>query len=363
MNFVNDSDGKIDNCLACSITSMCVNRWLSIALGFVGESLVSLAALFAILSRDTLNPGLTGLSVTYAMNVCDLLAWFVRTSASLETEIVSVERVLEYTRNEVEADWKTSDPEDKPPQDWPSKGVIEFHSFSTRYRPGLDLILHDVSFQIQDKEKIGIVGRTGAGKSSLTLSLFRIIEAASGKITIDGVDISKLGLHDLRTKLTIIPQDPVLFSGSMRFNLDPFNEKNDEDLWKSLDHCHLKDFVTGLEGGLDYSVSEGGGNLSVGQRQLLCMARSLLRKSKILVLDEATAAIDMETDSLIQQTIRSEFDDCTVLTIAHRIRSIMDSTRVMVLDAGKIVEFDAPQVLLQNKESIFHTLAKDAGIL
>ena len=207
------------------------------------------------------------------------------------------------------------------------------------------------------------MGRTGAGKSSITLSLLRIIEAASGKIMIDGIDISKIGLHDLRSKLTIIPQDPVLFSGTLRFNIDPFDTKSDEEIWKSLDHAHLKEFVSGLDKGLDYEISEGGGNLSVGQRQLVCMARALLRKTRVLILDEATASIDLETDSLIQKTIRSEFTDCTVLTIAHRLHTILDSTRVLVLDFGRVAEFDTPQSLLQDSNSIFHSLAKDAGIL
>lgn len=208
-----------------------------------------------------------------------------------------------------------------------------------------------------------IVGRTGAGKSTITLSLFRLIEAAEGKIKIDGRPISELGLHDLRSKITIIPQDPVLFSGTLRDNLDPFEVKTDDELWQCLEHAHLKNFVRGLDAGLEHKVSEGGENLSVGQRQLVCLARALLRKTKILLLDEATAAVDLETDSLIQSTIRSEFANCTILTIAHRLNTILDSTRVMVLDKGEIIEFDSPSVLLKNKSSVFYSLAKDANIV
>ena len=200
----------------------------------------------------------------------------------METEIVSVERILEYSNNPTEADWKIEST--KPPSDWPSKGAVEFVNHSTRYRPELDLVLQDISIKINEKEKIGIVGRTGAGKSSITLSLLRIIEAASGKIIIDGIDISKIGLHDLRSRLTIIPQDPVLFSGSLRFNIDPFSCKTDDEIWMSLDHAHLKEFVSGLDKGLDYEISEGGGNLSVGQRQLVCMARALASKDSSLDL-------------------------------------------------------------------------------
>ncbi|GBN77020.1 Multidrug resistance-associated protein 1, partial [Araneus ventricosus] len=209
----------------------------------------------------------------------------------------------------------------------------------------------------------GIVGRTGAGKSSLTLALFRIVEAAGGKICIDGIHIAKLGLHDLRNKLTIIPQDPVLFTGTLRSNLDPFGAYSDEALWQSLEQAHLKNFVSALEKGIEHEVSEGGENLSVGQRQLVCLARALLRKTKVLILDEATAAVDVETDELIQSTIRTQFSDCTVITIAHRLNTILDYDKVIVLSKGEIVEMDKPEELLKNENSIFYAMAKDAGLV
>ncbi|XP_047002729.1 multidrug resistance-associated protein 1-like [Schistocerca americana] len=214
-----------------------------------------------------------------------------------------------------------------------------------------------------ENDRVGIVGRTGAGKSSLTLALFRIIEPAGGSIEIDNVDVTKLGLHVLRSCLTIIPQDAVLFSGTLRLNLDPLNKHSDEEVCHALEQAHLKTFVEGHAAGLSHEVTEGGENLSVGQRQLVCLARALLRKTKVLILDEATAAVDLETDDLIQQTIRTEFEQCTVLTIAHRLNTIMDYNRIIVLNKGKVVEFDSPQSLLEDRTSIFYSMAKDAGLV
>uniref|UniRef100_A0A672I9D7 ATP-binding cassette, sub-family C (CFTR/MRP), member 2 n=1 Tax=Salarias fasciatus TaxID=181472 RepID=A0A672I9D7_SALFA len=334
------------------------NRWLAIRLEFLGNLVVFFACLFAVISRDSIDSGIVGLSISYALNIMQTLNLLVKMTSELETNIVAVKRVSEYIEIENEAEWVT---DTRPPKDWPEAGRLQFENYKVHYRPGLDLVLHGITCDIGSTEKIGIVDRTGAGKSSLTNCLFRIIEAVEGRIFIDGIDIAKLGLHDLRANLTIIPQDPVLFCGTLRMNLDPFDKFSDEEIWKVLELSHLKDFAAGLKEGLQYEVSEGGENLSVGQRQLLCLARALLRKSRILILDEATAAVDLETDNLIQNTIREEFSSCTVLTIAHHLHSIMDSSRVMVLDAGRIVEFDTPQNLLSNKGH-FYAMAKDAGI-
>ncbi|AWP14018.1 putative canalicular multispecific organic anion transporter 1 isoform 3 [Scophthalmus maximus] len=334
------------------------NRWLAIRLEFLGNLVVFFAALFAVIARETMDSGLVGLSISNALSITQVLNWLVRMNSELETNVVAVERVDEYTGIEKEAEWIN---DNRPPDKWPEEGRLEFEDYKVRYRPGLDLVLHGITCNIKSTEKIGIVGRTGAGKSSLTNCLFRIIESAAGRILIDGIDISTIGLHDLRRRLTIIPQDPVLFSGTLRMNLDPFDTFSDEDIWRALELSHLTDFVAGLQEKLQYAVTEGGENLSVGQRQLLCLARALLRKSRILFLDEATAAVDLETDSLIQNTIRKEFSHCTVLTIAHRLHSILDCSRVMVLDAGKIVEFDSPSNLFE-KRGQFYAMAKDAGI-
>ncbi|XP_049455616.1 canalicular multispecific organic anion transporter 1 [Epinephelus fuscoguttatus] len=356
--FLKHNETTIDENLKSVYPWIVSNRWLAIRLEFLGNLVVFFAALFAVISRESLDSGIVGMSISYALNVTQTLNWLVRMTSELETNIVAVERVSEYSELENEAKWIT---DKRPPEKWPEAGRLQFDQYKVRYRPELDLVLHGISCDIESTEKIGIVGRTGAGKSSLTNCLFRIIEAAEGRILIDGVDISAIGLHDLRNRLTIIPQDPVLFSGTLRMNLDPFDKFSDEEIWRVLELSHLKDYVAGLQEGLQHEVAEGGENLSVGQRQLLCLARALMRKSRILILDEATAAVDLETDDLIQNTIRKEFSHCTVLTIAHRLHSIMDSSRVMVLDAGKIVEFDSPNNLLE-KQGHFYAMAKDAGI-
>uniref|UniRef100_A0A8C8VR12 Multidrug resistance-associated protein 1 n=1 Tax=Pelusios castaneus TaxID=367368 RepID=A0A8C8VR12_9SAUR len=357
--FIHQSDLKVDENQKAYYPSIVANRWLAVRLECVGNCIVFFAALFAVIARKSLSPGLVGLSVSYSLQITTYLNWLVRMSSELETNIVAVERVKEYSEMEKEAPWSIE--QTAPPNNWPPEGKVEFRGYGLRYREDLDLVLKNINVSINGGEKVGIVGRTGAGKSSLTLGLFRINESAAGEIIIDGVNIAKIGLHDLRFKITIIPQDPVLFSGSLRMNLDPFDKYSDEEVWTSLELAHLKNFVSSLPDKLNHECSEGGENLSVGQRQLVCLARALLRKTKILVLDEATAAVDLETDDLIQSTIRTQFEDCTVLTIAHRLNTIMDYERILVLDKGKIVECDSPANLLQ-KKGIFYSMAKDSGL-
>ncbi|XP_016051783.1 PREDICTED: multidrug resistance-associated protein 1 [Miniopterus natalensis] len=358
--FIRQSDLKVDENQKAYYPSIVANRWLAVRLECVGNCIVLCAALFAVISRDSLSAGLVGLSVSYSLQVTTYLNWLVRMSSEMETNIVAVERLKEYSETEKEAPWRIE--EMAPSSSWPQVGRVEFRDYSLRYREDLDLVLKHINITIDGGEKVGIVGRTGAGKSSLTLGLFRIKECAEGEIIIDNVNIAKIGLHDLRFKITIIPQDPVLFSGSLRMNLDPFSQYSDEEVWTSLELAHLKNFVSALPDKLNHECAEGGENLSVGQRQLVCLARALLRKTKILVLDEATAAVDLETDDLIQSTIRTQFDDCTVLTIAHRLNTIMDYTRVIVLDRGEIRECGPPSELLQQR-GLFYSMARDAGLV
>ncbi|KAI9591578.1 multi drug resistance-associated protein MRP [Syncephalis fuscata] len=368
--FAQESRWRIDENLKAYYLWVSLNRWLAVRLEFVGKyysSIVILSAsMLAVVTTVTTgntNASLVGLAVTNALYITQSLNWCVRMFCEIETNIVSMERLQEYAELPSEA------PEiiegRRPSHFWPERGVIKFTDYQTRYREGLELVLKGVSFDVKSREKIGIVGRTGAGKSSLTLSLFRLIEAAAGSITIDGVDISQIGLYDLRSRLTIIPQDPVLFAGKLgtvRDNLDPFETHEDIEIWNVLNSAHLKDHISSLEGKLNAPVIQGGENFSVGQRQLICLARALLRRSSILVLDEATAAIDVETDKAIQETIRREFKNCTILTIAHRINTVMDNDRILVLDGGKIAEYDSPTNLLAKYDSIFYSLAKEAGL-
>uniref|UniRef100_A0A8C9YJ33 ATP-binding cassette, sub-family C (CFTR/MRP), member 6b, tandem duplicate 2 n=1 Tax=Sander lucioperca TaxID=283035 RepID=A0A8C9YJ33_SANLU len=330
-------------------------RWLAVNLEFLGNLLVLAAAILSVQGRDELSPGIVGLAVSHSLQVTGILSWIVRSWTDVENNIVSVERVKEYDNTPKEVGCFL-------PAAWPTTGNIQFEDYGLQYRKGLDWALNDINIDIQDREKVGIVGRTGAGKSSLALGIFRILEAAKGRIFIDGIDIAQIGLHDLRSRITIIPQDPVLFSGSLRMNLDPFDTCSEADLWKALELAHLSSFVSALPQKLDHECCEGGENLSLGQRQLLCLARALLRKTRILVLDEATAAVDLKTDQLIQSTIRSQFGDCTVLTIAHRLNTIMDYSRVIVMDRGCISEMDSPSQLLR-QQTHFYQMCIEAGLV
>ncbi|XP_073399007.1 multidrug resistance-associated protein 1-like [Dendrobates tinctorius] len=358
--FIQDSNLRLNTNQRFYFSSFVANRWLSVRCDLLSNFIVFTVAIVGVLFRESISPGLVGLAVVNSLRLTGVLKEAVHTATDMETNSVSVERVKEYCDVEPEAPWTLE--YDSAPTEWPHAGKIEFQNYGLRYRKDLELALKKVTASIQPGEKVGIVGRTGAGKSSLTLGLFRILEPATGTIHIDGIDVSKLGLHELRSKITIIPQDPVLFLGSLRMNLDPFDNYSDEDIWTALELAHLKSFASSLPDGLNHMCSEGGENLSVGQRQLVCLARALLRKTKILVLDEATAAVDLETDELIQSTIREEFKDSTVITIAHRLNTIMDYTRIVVFDKGEIVEFDTPSTLLENK-GLFYFMAKDANII
>ncbi|KAI1309356.1 Multidrug resistance-associated protein 1 [Halotydeus destructor] len=350
-----DCQSKINSYLKATIPNAGVKGWLDFRLDFIGHSITVMTVLYCIVNIDNIGPSIAGLLISQLLMVTQILGQLVQAYNLVQTLIVGIERCLEYSRIESEDQTEAGEL----PSLWPSDGSVVFTNYSTHYRQELDLVLKTVNFEVKAGEKIGVVGRTGAGKSSILMSLFRIVEPTYGAILIDGMDITRIPLKHLRSRLTIIPQDPVLFTGSLRFNLDPCGVLSDAELWKALKLAQLDTFVTGLDERLDHELSENGDNLSVGQKQLVCLARALLRKSRILVLDEATAAIDVETDELIQATIRKEFADCTVITIAHRIHTILDYDRILVMDHGRVAEFESPNVLLSNEKSLFAQLAKE----
>ncbi|XP_077153270.1 ATP-binding cassette sub-family C member 4 isoform X1 [Ranitomeya variabilis] len=333
------------------------SRWLAVRLDAICALFVIAIAFGSLILSKTLDAGQVGLALSYAITIMGSFQWGVRQSAEVENLMISVERVMEYTQLEKEASWESKK---RPPPGWPSKGMIAFENVSFAYSLDGPLVLRHLTALIRPKEKVGIVGRTGAGKSSLIAALFRLAEP-EGKIWIDKILTSDLGLHDLRKRMSIIPQEPVLFTGTMRKNLDPFDEHSDDELWDVLEEVQLKEAIEELPGKIETQLAESGTNFSVGQRQLVCLARAILRKNQILIIDEATANVDPRTDELIQKTIREKFADCTVLTIAHRLNTIIDSDKIMVLDSGRVKEYDEPFNLLQNKESLFYKMVQQVG--
>ncbi|KAI5790168.1 P-loop containing nucleoside triphosphate hydrolase protein [Geopyxis carbonaria] len=360
--FVKENEFRIDENLRAYFPSISANRWLAVRLEFIGSIIILGSAGFAVISVASgsgLSAGAIGLAMSYALNITQSLNWIVRQTVEVETNIVSVERTLEYSSLPSEA--PDVIPHQRPSTSWPAKGGISFNNYSTRYREGLDLVLKGITLDVKPKEKVGIVGRTGAGKSSLTLSLFRIIEAASGNISIDSVDTSSIGLQDLRQRLAIIPQDPSIFEGTIRDNLDPRKVHDDTELWTVLEMSHLKEKVSSMEGRLDARIHEGGSNLSVGEKALVSLARALLTPSNILVMDEATGSLDTVTDSHIQETIRQI--DSTILCIAHRLNTVASYDKIVVLDHGEIKEVGHPLELLENPNSLFYGMCESTGEL
>ncbi|KAI5098386.1 multidrug resistance-associated protein 5 isoform X1, partial [Silurus meridionalis] len=330
----------------------CAMRWLAVRLDVISVALISITALMIVLMHGQIPPAYAGLAISYAVQLTGLFQFTVRLASETEARFTSVERIHHYIESlSLEAPARVKNK--APPSDWPQEGEVVFDNVEMKYREELPLVLKKLSCTIRPKEKVGIVGRTGSGKSSLGVVLFRLVEPCGGSIKIDGVNICDIGLADLRSKLSIIPQEPVLFSGTVRSNLDPFNQYSEVQIWYALERTHMKECVSQLPLKLESEVVENGENFSVGERQLLCVARALLRQCKILILDEATAAMDTETDSLIQETIRNSFQDCTTLTIAHRLHTVLSCDRVMVLNQGQVVEFDEPSRLLANENSRF----------
>lgn len=351
------------------------NRWLSVRIDMAGAMVTFISGIFVLLSINKLDAGLAGLSLSYAIAFSESALWIVRLYSIIEMNMNSVERLQEYFEIDQEPPHKI--PETEPRKSWPESGEIDVRDVSLRYAPNLPRVIKNISFHVGARNKVGIVGRTGAGKSTIITAFFRFLDPETGSIFIDGVDICKIGLKNLRQALTIIPQDPTLFTGTIRSNLDPFGSYTDEEMFEALRRVNLVT-AEGLKLSpaeislqenknqfldLESTVSEGGSNLSQGQRQLMCLARSLLRNPKVILLDEATASIDYESDALIQQTIREEFSSSTILTIAHRLRSIIDYDKILVMDAGQVVEYDDPYTLIIDKNSLFYSMCENSGEL
>ena len=284
----------------------------------------------------------------------------LHTLANYENSMIGYERCVEYTKCPSEAPSKLVT--DDALGNWPTKGKIEFINFSVKYRPDTEIVLKNISFVIEGKEKVGIVGRTGSGKSTITLCLFRILEATEGRIMIDDVDISSVGLQKLRNNLTIIPQDPALMEGTLRYNIDPLGKSTDSEILNVMEKIGFDYIIKRSNEGLGQGISEGGTNLSVGEKQLICITRAILRKSKIIVMDEATASIDYKTEELIQKAISDLLNDSTFITIAHRIKTILNYDKIITLDNGQIVDFDTPKNLLENKDSLFYELYSKSAL-
>ncbi|KAL0089956.1 hypothetical protein J3Q64DRAFT_1878979 [Phycomyces blakesleeanus] len=364
---------KIDTYISPYYYLWMTNRWLYARVEFAGLFISLFAGIFILWNLDTIDAGMAGISLFYARSFLDNIYLGIREYTQVEMDLNSVERIQEYL--EIEQEPPASIKGSRPPAAWPTTASVEVKDLVIRYAEDLGPVLHGISFDIRSHEKVGVVGRTGSGKSTLALSFFRFLEPSSGSITIDGIDVTHIGVYDLRSKLTIIPQDAVLFSGTIRSNLDPFEEYTDSAVWESLVRAHLapenhddevpEGNATWAVTSLSQIVSDGGNNFSQGQRQLLCMARALLKNSRLIIMDEATASVDFETDKKIQNTIREEFVSSTLICIAHRLRTIIDYDRVLVLDQGNVVEYDTPANLLIHGAGtgLFKSMCENSGEL
>jgi ABC-type multidrug transport system fused ATPase/permease subunit len=357
-HFVQSTQNLMDSSQRAFYSVVSVSRWLFVQVNLLAGFLSGVVAILAVVTPIT-DPALAGVAFLNGLQILNYLSSYLRIYGFLETSMVGLERIMQYDAVEEEASLHGDYPLH---EDWPQNGAIEFKNYSTTYGKESEPVLKNLNVFVKPGEKVAIVGRTGAGKSSITMALFRIIESLKGSIIIDDVEISKLGLADLRSRLTILPQEPVIFAGTVRENLDPDNKFSDAQIWQALKASQLEDTIKAMELQLEAELSSGG-SLSVGQAQLFCLARAILRNTKILILDEATANVDQTTDTLVQEAIRREFSNCTVITIAHRIATIMDYDKVLVLDHGEIQEFDSPTNLLQNSESAFYSLAKASKLI
>ncbi|KAJ8749652.1 hypothetical protein K2173_026301 [Erythroxylum novogranatense] len=356
-SFCQENVDRVNDSLRMDFHNNGSNEWLGFRLELIGSFILCISAMFLILLPSRIiRPENVGLSLSYGLSLNAVLFWGIYMSCFVENRMVSVERIKQFTNIPSEAAWEIKDL--LPPANWPTQGNVDLKDLQVRYRPNTPLVLKGISLSIYGGEKIGVVGRTGSGKSTLIQVFFRLVEPTGGKIIIDDIDICVLGLHNLRSRFGIIPQEPVLFEGTVRSNIDPIGQYTDDEIWKSLDRCQLKDTVAAKPEKLDAPVVDNGDNWSVGQRQLLCLGRVMLKRSRLLFMDEATASVDSQTDAVIQKIIREDFAACTIISIAHRIPTVMDCDRVLVIDAGRAKEFDRPSNLLERR-TLFGALVQE----
>ena len=366
-NFVNKFNKRMNDYIKICIFQSGISGWYGINLDFISFILLTFILASCCFFKEKYNSQNIGLLLSYSINLIEHLFDFMDRFSRLSRILVSVERCVEYTKIiqekypvlETDKELKQYSTNNERITTFISQGKIKFQNFNVKYRPNTSLVLKNLNFDINSKEKIGVVGRTGSGKSTLCLCLFRVLEANSGNIYIDNIDISKIGLEMLRKNLTIIPQEPTLIEGTLRENVDPAENFSDEKIMKILKDVGLDYFMEGKN--LDYKIENNGSNISIGEKQLICIARALIKKSKIILMDEATANIDYKTEIFLQNSINKELKDCTVITIAHRIKTIINYDRILVLNNGEIVEFDSPQNLI-DKKGLFYQLYKESVV-
>jgi ABC-type multidrug transport system fused ATPase/permease subunit len=359
--FAARSDALVDANNTAFFSVRSSEQWLSLRLEVLSACLVCLVAALATATAGRIPPSLAALALSEALDLTGFLKYWVNAAAGLENRLNSVERLRAVTVLPPEAADERGGDAALAAAGWPTRGALEFSDVWLTYRVGLDPALRGVTFDVPAGAKVGVCGRTGSGKSSLVVALYRLTEPSSGRVAVDGVDLASVGLATLRQRLGCIPQDPILFSGTVRYNLDPYDAHDDAAVWAALEVVSLKDVVREGPLGLSEKVVEGGDNWSVGQRQLLCVARAVLRGSKLLVADEATASVDAESDAAIQRALRVAFAGATVLTVAHRVSTILDSDLIIVMDAGVVGEVGSVDELLGREGGAFRALVEGAG--
>ena len=359
--FINNFYNKINDCYKVNLSSKGANNWYHQQFDFIGLLYCLYLILMTYFFKDNYTAQSVGIMFTYSLMLEQELASTFSMFSDMEMSMISMERCYKYTKLTPEKNFILPDDVKLKGNNWPNEGKITFKDLSIKYRPNTEIVLKNLNFEILSGEKIGICGRTGSGKSTICLSIFRLIESFEGTIFIDDIDIKNIGLNLLRQNLTYIPQEPILMEGTLKFNIDPFNLYENDKIIEILKNIGFN-YTEDDDKILDKHIEVNGNNLAVGEKQLVCIARAVLKQTKILIMDEATANIDVKTEEKIQKILNSIFKDCTILTVAHRIKTIINYDKILVLEKGKILEFDSPQNLLKNRDSYFYRLYKKSSL-